>query len=39
MNLNLELKVQTYDDKMFFYYTHANKSQKFNHKIQITITL
>ncbi len=39
MKLNNELKVQIYDGKMFLSYTHANKIQKFNHKIQITITL
>ncbi len=40
MNLNLGPKAETQDDKMFFSYTHANKTQKFNHKMNvITITL
>jgi hypothetical protein len=31
--MNLELKVGTWDNKMIFAYTHANKTQKFDHKM------
>jgi len=33
--MNLELKVETWDGKFFFTYTHANKTQKFDHKMNV----
>jgi hypothetical protein len=35
MSLSLKLKVGTWDDKMFFPYTHASKTQEFNHKMNV----
>ncbi len=33
--MNLELKVGTWDGKMIFAYTHANKTQNFDHKMNV----
>jgi hypothetical protein len=35
MNLKHDLRAQTWDSKMFFPYTHASKTQEFNHKINV----
>jgi hypothetical protein len=34
-SMSLEPKVKIWDGKMFFPYTYANKTQKFNHKMNV----